>query len=118
MGSRSQTRRNEACCSGVKRLGRVGESEGVAAEAANGEPVTADTLVAAGGPEEGPGLSCRVAWRLAERTSAVHGRLRGFRVARGSPPRQVGLLASKGRLDVPPLRASQTGELCQPESAR
>ena len=67
-----------------------GESEGVAVEAANGEPVTAEILVVAGGPEEGPAVSCRVAWRLAERTSAVHGKLRGLREAQSSPPRRGG----------------------------
>ena len=61
-------RKNEARCSGVKRLGKVGESKGVAAEAANGEPLTAEILVAAGGPEERPGVGCRVAWRPAVRT--------------------------------------------------
>ena len=61
-------RKNEVRCSGVKRVGRVGGSEGVAAEAVNGEPLTAEILVSAGGPEERPGVGCRVAWRPAVRT--------------------------------------------------
>ena len=41
-GSRSQTRRNEARCCGVKRTSRAGEGDAVAVTAARVEVVTAE----------------------------------------------------------------------------
>ena len=53
-GSHSQTRRNEACCSGVRRSSRAGEREAVAATATRGGAVTPEAGVTPCGSEKGP----------------------------------------------------------------
>ena len=67
-GSRSQTRRSEACCSGVKRPIRAGEGEAGASTAARGGAVTAETGVTPGGQGKGRKAGRRPVRRPTERT--------------------------------------------------